>query len=52
MTTKDTDSFESADDWWDNLSDAEKRHLTEGLDNERNGRIIAREDFWERQKNN
>ncbi|HVW13626.1 MAG TPA: hypothetical protein VHB54_07395 [Mucilaginibacter sp.] len=37
-------------DWWDELSDSQKLHISEGLDDAANGRIMSSEDFWKRLK--
>jgi RNA polymerase-binding transcription factor DksA len=38
-------------DWWDDLSDAQKQHINEGIDDEENGRVISSEEFWKNLKN-
>ena len=38
-------------DWWDDLSDAQKQHVNEGIDDEDNGRVISSEEFWKNLKN-
>ena len=41
----------SEDDWWGNLSDAQKQHINEGIEDEENGRLMSSEEFWKRLKN-
>ena len=36
---------------WEDLSDAQKRHINEGIDDEENGRVISSEEFWRNLKN-
>jgi hypothetical protein len=38
-------------DWWDDLSDAQKQHINEGIDDEENGRVISSAEFWKNLKN-
>jgi hypothetical protein len=37
-------------DWWNNLSDSQKKHINEGLEDEENGRVISSEEFWKNLK--
>ena len=39
------------DDWWENLSDAQKQHINEGIEDEENGRLISSDEFWKRLRN-
>ena len=41
----------SEGDWWENLSDAQKQHINEGIEDEENGRLMSSEEFWKRLKN-
>jgi hypothetical protein len=38
-------------DWWDDLSDAQKQHINEGIEDEENGRVISSAEFWNNLKN-
>jgi hypothetical protein len=38
-------------DWWDDLTDAQKQHINEGIDDEENGRVISSAEFWKNLKN-
>ncbi len=38
-------------DWWDDLSDAQKQHIKEGIEDEENGRVISSEKFWKNLNN-
>ena len=38
-------------DWWDELSEAEKNHINEGLDDIEAGRTMSSVDFWNKLKN-
>ena len=38
-------------DWWDDLSEPQKRHLKEGIDDIENGREISSEEFWTKREN-
>jgi hypothetical protein len=38
-------------DWWDDLSEAQKQHINEGIDDEENGRVISSAEFWKNLKN-
>jgi hypothetical protein len=37
-------------DWWDDLSESQKRHIEEGIDDIENGREISSEEFWKNRK--
>jgi hypothetical protein len=37
-------------DWWNELSDIQRAHILEGLDDAKNGRTMSSEDFWKRLK--
>lgn len=41
----------SNNDWWDDLSEYEKRQINEGLDDAENGRYVSSGEFWSRQIN-
>jgi hypothetical protein len=43
-------SLESKD-WWDELSESQKRHINEGLSDAENGRVHSSEVFWNKIKN-
>ncbi len=36
---------------WDDLSDAQKHHIEEGIADEENGRTISSEEFWRNLRN-
>ena len=36
----------SGDDWWKDLSAAQKAHINEGIDDAENGRVISSAEFW------
>jgi len=38
-------------DWWDDLSESQKRHINEGLADAKNGRVMSSETFWKKLKN-
>ncbi|MDB5091535.1 MAG: hypothetical protein JWR09_5529 [Mucilaginibacter sp.] len=38
-------------DWFDNLPESQKQHLTEGLEDEKNGRVVTSDKFWQNLKN-
>jgi RNA polymerase-binding transcription factor DksA len=38
-------------DWWDDLSESQKRELNEGIDDAENGRVISSEEFWKNLRN-
>ena len=42
---------QSEKDWWDDLSENQKRHINEGLVDVRNGRVMSSEVFWKKLKN-
>ena len=41
---------DNARDWWDELSEQQKNHIQEGLEDARNGRTMSSEEFWKRLK--
>lgn len=41
----------SEGDWWENLSDEQRQHIVEGIEDEENGRLMSSEEFWKRLKN-
>jgi hypothetical protein len=41
----------SNNDWWGDMSDSQKQHINEGLDDAENGRVISSEEFWNNLKN-
>jgi hypothetical protein len=41
----------SGGDWWNDLTEDQKNHINEGIEDEENGRVISSEEFWERLKN-
>jgi hypothetical protein len=43
-------SSKHTEDWWDDLSESQKRHIEEGIDDIENGREISSEEFWKRLK--
>lgn len=38
-------------DWWDSISETERNHINEGLNDMEAGRIISSVDFWNKLKN-
>lgn len=38
-------------DWWSDLSDVQKQHIEEGIDDAENGRVISSSEFWTKLKN-
>jgi predicted transcriptional regulator len=40
----------NAPDWWDELSEQQKAHIQEGLEDTRSGRTMSSEEFWKRLK--
>ena len=42
---------QSEKDWWDDLSENQKRQINEGLEDVRNGRVMSSEIFWKKLKN-
>jgi hypothetical protein len=36
---------------WDDLSELQKQHINEGLDDIENGRVLSSEEFWNQLKN-
>ncbi|ASU35812.1 hypothetical protein [Mucilaginibacter xinganensis] len=41
----------SENDWFDNLSASQKQHISEGIDDAENGRVVTSEKFWHNLKN-
>jgi predicted transcriptional regulator len=41
----------SQKDWYEDLSQSQKQHIKEGLDDEKNGHIMTSEKFWQNLKN-
>lgn len=41
----------SKNDWWVALSETQKQHINEGLDDAENGRTITSDEFWSKLKN-
>ncbi|WDZ99987.1 hypothetical protein [Mucilaginibacter sp. SJ] len=37
-------------DWWENLSEAQKQHIDEGIADAENGRKISSKEFWDKLK--
>lgn len=37
-------------DWWVDLSEGQKRHVNEGIDDAENGRVISSSEFWTKLK--
>ena len=38
------------EDWWDELSDAQKKQILDGLKDADNGKLISSDDFWKKLK--
>jgi predicted transcriptional regulator len=38
-------------DWWSDLSESQKQHIQEGVDDAENGRVISSAEFWNNLKN-
>ncbi|HTF29229.1 MAG TPA: hypothetical protein VK625_10315 [Flavitalea sp.] len=38
-------------DWWSDLSESQKQHIQEGIDDAENGRVISAAEFWDSLKN-
>jgi len=38
-------------DWWDDLSDMQKLHINEGIEDDEHGRVISSKKFWKNLKN-
>jgi len=41
----------SEGDWWDDLTEAQKQQINEGIDDEENDRVISPEELWRALKN-
>lgn len=39
------------EDWWDKLSDKQKKRINEGLTDAGNGRVMPSEEFWNKLAN-
>ncbi|WPU93860.1 hypothetical protein SNE25_31585 [Mucilaginibacter sabulilitoris] len=37
-------------DWWSDLSEKQKQHINEGIDDAENGRVISSSEFWTKLK--
>ncbi|MEN0054965.1 MAG: hypothetical protein AAGC65_14920 [Mucilaginibacter sp.] len=37
-------------DWWDDLSESQKKHIGEGISDAENGRIVSSDVFWKNLK--
>ena len=37
-------------DWWDDLTDEQKQHINEGIEDEKNGNVYPSSVFWDRLK--
>lgn len=44
-------SSKSNNDWWDNLTENQKQHINEGLNDVENGRVVSSEIFWDKLRN-
>jgi ABC-type Mn2+/Zn2+ transport system ATPase subunit len=44
-------SSKSDNDWWDNLTENQKQHINEGLNDVENGRVVSSEVFWDKLRN-
>jgi hypothetical protein len=44
-------SSKSDNDWWDNLTENQKQHINEGLNDAENGQVVSSETFWNKLKN-
>jgi len=44
-------SSKSDNDWWDNLTENQKQHINEGLNDVENGRVVSSEKFWDKLRN-
>lgn len=41
----------SKNDWWADLSEAQKQHINDGLEDAENGRSVSSNEFWNALKN-
>ncbi|MGZ3945947.1 MAG: hypothetical protein ACXVJB_13460 [Mucilaginibacter sp.] len=41
---------EKSKDWWDELSEIQKAHINEGLEDVKDGRVMSSAEFWARLK--
>ena len=44
-------SSKSDNDWWDSLTENQKQHINEGLNDAENGQVVSSETFWNKLKN-
>jgi hypothetical protein len=44
-------SSRAKDDWWDELSDAQKKVVLKGLEDAEKGNLISSDEFWQKLKN-
>jgi len=44
-------SSKSDNEWWDNLTENQKQHINEGLNDVENGRVVSSETFWNKLRN-
>jgi hypothetical protein len=44
-------SSKSDNEWWDNLTENQKQHINEGLNDVENGRVVSSETFWSKLRN-
>ncbi len=42
------ESLESSEDWWNNISEAEKAGIARGLEDAKAGRVVSNEEFWKK----
>ena len=38
-------------DWWDTISESQRKHIDEGIGDAENGRVISSNTFWNNLKN-
>jgi predicted transcriptional regulator len=41
----------SSNDWWENISESQKQHINEGLNDAESGRIVSSAEFWNKLRN-
>ncbi len=41
----------SEKDWWDTLTENQRQHINEGLEDVENGNVVSSDTFWNRLKN-
>ncbi|WP_121811539.1 hypothetical protein [Mucilaginibacter kameinonensis] len=44
-------SSKSDKDWWEQLTDAQKQNINEGVNDAENGRVMSSTEFWTKLKN-